>query len=43
MLAGVEMGLELVGVLHRKGGVDAAMEYLASQLVAAGQKKRAAA
>jgi alanine-glyoxylate transaminase/serine-glyoxylate transaminase/serine-pyruvate transaminase len=28
-LAGVEMGLALAGVPHRKGGVDAAMEYLA--------------
>jgi alanine-glyoxylate transaminase/serine-glyoxylate transaminase/serine-pyruvate transaminase len=27
-LAGVEMGLELAGVPHRKGGVDAAMAYL---------------
>ena len=30
-LAGVEMGLDLAGVPHRKGGVDAAMEYLAEQ------------
>src|SRR3954468_22664923 len=30
-LAGVEMGLELAGVPHRKGGVLAAMEYLAGQ------------
>ena len=29
-LAGVEMGLALAGVPHRKGGVDAAMEYLTS-------------
>ena len=28
-LAGVEMGLELAGVPHQKGGVDAAMSYLA--------------
>jgi alanine-glyoxylate transaminase/serine-glyoxylate transaminase/serine-pyruvate transaminase len=28
-LAGVEMGLELAGVPHRKGGVAAAMSYLA--------------
>ena len=28
-LAGVEMGLELAGVPHRKGGVDAAMAFLA--------------
>jgi alanine-glyoxylate transaminase/serine-glyoxylate transaminase/serine-pyruvate transaminase len=27
-LAGVEMGLELAGVPHRQGGVDAAMAYL---------------
>lgn len=29
-LTGVEMGLELAGVPHRKGGVVAAMEYVAS-------------
>ena len=29
-LAGVEMGLELAGVPHRKGGAQAAMDYLAS-------------
>ena len=40
-LAGIEMGLELAGVPHRKGGVDAAMEYLASQ-PAAGRKRVAA-
>jgi alanine-glyoxylate transaminase/serine-glyoxylate transaminase/serine-pyruvate transaminase len=28
-LSGVEMGLELAGVPHQKGGVDAAMQYLA--------------
>lgn len=28
-LAGVEMGLGLAGVPHQKGGVDAAMQYLA--------------
>jgi alanine-glyoxylate transaminase/serine-glyoxylate transaminase/serine-pyruvate transaminase len=28
-LAGVEMGLGLAGIAHRKGGVQAAMEYLA--------------
>ena len=27
-LAGVEMGLALAGVPHRKGGVQAAMDYL---------------
>ena len=30
-LAGVEMGLELAGVPHRKGGVQAAMDYLTAQ------------
>jgi alanine-glyoxylate transaminase/serine-glyoxylate transaminase/serine-pyruvate transaminase len=30
-LSGVEMGLELAGVPHRKGGVLAALDYLASQ------------
>jgi alanine-glyoxylate transaminase / serine-glyoxylate transaminase / serine-pyruvate transaminase len=30
-LAGVEMGLDLAGIPHRKGGVDAAMAYLAGQ------------
>ncbi|MEW5710596.1 MAG: aminotransferase class V-fold PLP-dependent enzyme [Pseudomonadota bacterium] len=30
-LSGVEMGLELAGVSHRKGGVQAAMDYLAQQ------------
>lgn len=29
-LAGVEMGLQIAGVPHRKGGVAAAMEYLAA-------------
>ena len=28
-LCGVEMGLEVTGIPHRKGGVDAALEYLA--------------
>ena len=28
-LAGIEMGLDLAGVPHQKGGVDAAMDYLA--------------
>jgi alanine-glyoxylate transaminase/serine-glyoxylate transaminase/serine-pyruvate transaminase len=28
-LAGVEMGLELAGIPHEKGGVQAAMAYLA--------------
>ena len=30
-LAGVEMGLALAGVPHRKGGVQAAMDYFADQ------------
>ena len=30
-LAGVEMGLELAGVPHNKGGVAAAMDYLTEQ------------
>ena len=30
-LAGVEMGLDLAGVPHRKGGIDAALEYLTEQ------------
>jgi alanine-glyoxylate transaminase/serine-glyoxylate transaminase/serine-pyruvate transaminase len=39
-LAGVEMGLELAGVPHRKGGVQAAMDYLAG---AAGNAQKKAA
>ena len=31
-LAGVEMALEVAGVPHKKGGVDAAMAYLAEQV-----------
>jgi alanine-glyoxylate transaminase/serine-glyoxylate transaminase/serine-pyruvate transaminase len=42
-LSGIEMGLELARVPHRKGGVGAAMDYLASQPAAAGTAKRAAA
>ena len=30
-LAGVEMGLEVAGIPHKKGGVDAAMAYIAEQ------------
>jgi alanine-glyoxylate transaminase / serine-glyoxylate transaminase / serine-pyruvate transaminase len=37
-LAGVEMGLALAGVPHRKGGVDAAMAYLAQTPVATMQQ-----
>ena len=40
-LAGVEMGLAVAGVPHRKGGVDAAMQYLAE--AAAGRRKDRAA
>jgi len=29
-LAGVEMGLAIAGVPHRKGGAQAAMDYLAA-------------
>jgi len=41
-LAGVEMGLELAGVPHRKGGAQAAMDYLAAQARIAGGERRAA-
>ncbi|HEV2551982.1 MAG TPA: aminotransferase class V-fold PLP-dependent enzyme [Stellaceae bacterium] len=34
-LGGVEMGLVLAGVPHRRGGVDAAMSYLAGNMMAA--------
>jgi len=37
-LAGVEMGLELAGVPHRKGGVQAAMDYLAGAARSAEKK-----
>jgi alanine-glyoxylate transaminase/serine-glyoxylate transaminase/serine-pyruvate transaminase len=30
-LCGIEMGLELAGVPHRKGGVDAALAWLAGE------------
>jgi alanine-glyoxylate transaminase/serine-glyoxylate transaminase/serine-pyruvate transaminase len=30
-LSGVEMGLELFGVPHKKGGVDAALAYLGEE------------
>jgi alanine-glyoxylate transaminase/serine-glyoxylate transaminase/serine-pyruvate transaminase len=42
-LCGVEMGLALAGVPHQKGGVAAALDYLASADKAAGGTKRAAA
>jgi alanine-glyoxylate transaminase/serine-glyoxylate transaminase/serine-pyruvate transaminase len=38
-LSGVEMGLELAGLPHKKGGVAAAMDYL---VAASGQKTNAA-
>jgi alanine-glyoxylate transaminase/serine-glyoxylate transaminase/serine-pyruvate transaminase len=41
-LAGVEMGLALAGVPHRKGGAQAAMDYLASAEVAPAAARRAA-
>jgi len=37
-LTGVEMGLEIAGVPHKKGGVAAAMDYLASSLKPAAAK-----
>ncbi len=42
-LCGIEMGLELAQVPHKKGGADAAMDYLTSQPAAASANKRAAA
>jgi alanine-glyoxylate transaminase/serine-glyoxylate transaminase/serine-pyruvate transaminase len=42
-LAGIEMGLELTGVPHKKGGVDAAMDFLVHAEVGRGAAKRAAA
>ena len=30
-LAGVEMGLEIAGVPHKRGGVQAALDYLAAR------------
>jgi alanine-glyoxylate transaminase/serine-glyoxylate transaminase/serine-pyruvate transaminase len=41
-LAGVEMGLGLAGVPHRKGGVLAAMEHLAATAPAAASRAKAA-
>jgi alanine-glyoxylate transaminase/serine-glyoxylate transaminase/serine-pyruvate transaminase len=34
-LAGVEMGLAVAGIPHRKGGINAALDYLADELNAA--------
>ena len=39
-LAGVEMGLALAGVPIKKGGVQAAMEYLADRRRGAGAQSR---
>lgn len=41
-LAGVEMGLAITGVPHRKGGAQAAMDYLASCALPASRTARAA-
>ena len=41
-LSGVEMGLELAGVPHRKGGVLAAMEHLTQQAASRRGDRRAA-
>ena len=40
-LAGTEMGFTLAGIPHKKGGVQAAMDYLTSQHQAAAQGKAA--
>jgi len=42
-LAGVEMGLEAAGVPHKKGGVQAAMDYLAGGEAARDKAKARAA
>ncbi|HYW41902.1 MAG TPA: aminotransferase class V-fold PLP-dependent enzyme [Bryobacteraceae bacterium] len=36
-LAGVEMGLDLAGIPHRKGGINAALDYLTGQATDAAQ------
>jgi alanine-glyoxylate transaminase/serine-glyoxylate transaminase/serine-pyruvate transaminase len=41
-LAGVEMGLELAGVPHKKGGVLAAMEHLHAEAARKQAQRRAA-
>jgi alanine-glyoxylate transaminase/serine-glyoxylate transaminase/serine-pyruvate transaminase len=41
-VAGIEMGFEVAGVPHKRGGVNAAMDFLAHSETA-GAKKRAAA
>jgi alanine-glyoxylate transaminase/serine-glyoxylate transaminase/serine-pyruvate transaminase len=40
-LAGVEMGLALAGVPHKKGGVAAALDYLIAAKAAPGKKPAA--
>lgn len=40
-LAGVEMGLAVAGVPHRKGGVDAAMKYLTAEQTSANKEQAA--
>ena len=42
-LSGVEMGLELANVPHKKGGAQAAMDYLAECHGKGASKQRAAA
>ena len=42
-LCGIEMGLARAGVPHKRGGVAAALDYLASRPEATGAKSRAAA
>ncbi len=42
-LAGIEMGLELTGVPHKKGGVDAALDFLVHSEVGRGAAKARAA
>jgi alanine-glyoxylate transaminase/serine-glyoxylate transaminase/serine-pyruvate transaminase len=39
-LAGVEMGLSLTGIPHQRGGLAAALEYLAASAAAAGSRGR---
>jgi len=41
-LAGVEMGLDLTGIPHKKGGVQAAMEHLAARASGAKAARKAA-
>ena len=41
-LAGVEMGLELAGVPHKKGGTQAALDFLAAQARESAASRRAA-